>query len=249
MVKPIIEVCANSATSCVAAEQGGAARVELCAGIPEGGTTPSYGEMVTARRAIGIRMNVIIRPRGGDFLYTPAEIQTMLLDIEAAKAAGADGVVFGCLKADGTIDMERNRELKQAAGSLSTTFHRAFDVCRDPFEALEQIIALGFDRILTSGQEATAPQGTELLARLVERAAGRIIVMPGCGVNEHNVAELARRTGAQEFHMSARHRVEGGMEYRNERVSMGGTVTVEEFARDITDPERVARSIEALRHV
>lgn len=249
MVRPVIEVCANSAASCVAAEQGGAARVELCAGIPEGGTTPSYGEMVTARRAIGIRMNVIIRPRGGDFLYTPAEIQTMLLDIEAAKAAGADGVVFGCLKADGTIDMERNRELKQAAGSLSTTFHRAFDVCRDPFEALEQIIALGFDRILTSGQEATAPQGTELLARLVERAAGRIIVMPGCGVNEHNVAELARRTGAQEFHMSARHRVEGGMEYRNERVSMGGTVTVEEFARDITDPERVARSIEALRHV
>ena len=173
----------------------------------------------------------------------------MLLDIEAAKAAGADGVVFGCLKADGTIDAERNRELKQAAGSLSTTFHRAFDVCRDPFEALEQIIALGFDRILTSGQEATAPQGAELIARLVERAAGRIVIMPGCGVNENNVAELARRTGAQEFHMSARHRVEGGMEYRNERVSMGGTVTVEEFARDITDPERVARSIEALRHV
>ena len=249
MVRPVIEVCANSAASCVAAEQGGAARVELCAGIPEGGTTPSYGEMVTARRAIGIRMNVIIRPRGGDFLYTPAEIQTMLLDIEAAKAAGADGVVFGCLKADGTIDAERNRELKQAAGSLSTTFHRAFDVCRDPFEALEQIIALGFDRILTSGQEATAPQGAELIARLVERAAGRIVIMPGCGVNENNVAELARRTGAQEFHMSARHRVEGGMEYRNERVSMGGTVTVAEFARAITDPERVARSIEALRHV
>lgn len=249
MVNPIIEVCANSAASCVTAEQGGAARVELCAGIPEGGTTPSYGEMVTARRAIGIQMNVIIRPRGGDFLYTPAEMQAMLLDIEAAKAAGADGVVFGCLRADGTIDIERNRQLKEAAGNLSTTFHRAFDVCRDPFTALEEIIALGFDRILTSGQEASAPQGTALLAELVRRADGRIIIMPGCGVNEHNVAELARATGAQEFHMSARHRVESGMVYRNERVSMGGTVTVEEFARDLTDPQRVARSIEALRHV
>ena len=249
MVNPIIEVCANSAASCVTAEQGGAARVELCAGIPEGGTTPSYGEMVTARRAIGIQMNIIIRPRGGDFLYTPAEMQAMLLDIEAAKAAGADGVVFGCLRADGTIDIERNRQLKEAAGNLSTTFHRAFDVCRDPFTALEEIIALGFDRILTSGQEASAPQGTALLAELVRRADGRIIIMPGCGVNEHNVAELARATGAQEFHMSARHRVESGMVYRNERVSMGGTVTVEEFARDLTDPQRVAQSIEALRHV
>ena len=249
MVNPIIEVCANSAASCVTAEQGGAARVELCAGIPEGGTTPSYGEMVTARRAIGIQMNVIIRPRGGDFLYTPAEMQAMLLDIEAAKAAGADGVVFGCLRADGTIDIERNRQLKEAAGNLSTTFHRAFDVCRDPFTALEEIIALGFDRILTSGQEASAPQGAALLAELVRRADGRIIIMPGCGVNEHNVAELARATGAQEFHMSARHRVESGMVYRNERVSMGGTVTVEEFARDLTDPQRVGKSIEALRHV
>lgn len=249
MVNPIIEVCANSAASCVTAEQGGAARVELCAGIPEGGTTPSYGEMVTARRAIGIQMNVIIRPRGGDFLYTPAEMQAMLLDIEAAKAAGADGVVFGCLRADGTIDIERNRQLKEAAGNLSTTFHRAFDVCRDPFTALEEIIALGFDRILTSGQEASAPQGAAMLAELVRRADGRIIIMPGCGVNEDNVAELARATGAQEFHMSARHRVESGMVYRNERVSMGGTVTVEEFARDLTDPQRVARSIEALRHV
>ncbi len=249
VTRPIIEVCANSAASCVAAEQGGAARVELCAGIPEGGTTPSYGEMVTARRAIGIQMNVIIRPRGGDFLYTPAEMQTMLLDIEAAKAAGADGVVFGCLRADGTVDTERNRELKAAAGGLSTTFHRAFDVCRDPFEALEEIIALGFDRILTSGQEASAPEGAALIADLVRRAAGRIIIMPGCGVNESNVADLARDTCAAEFHMSARRRVEGGMRYRNERVSMGGTVTVEEFARDVTDPERVARSIEALRHV
>lgn len=244
-----IEVCANSAASCVTAEQGGAVRVELCAGIPEGGTSPSYGEMVVARRAIGIQLNVIIRARGGDFLYSEAEMQAMLLDIEAAKAAGADGVVFGCLNADGTLDMEKNRRLKEAAGGLSTTFHRAFDVCRDPFEALEQIISLGFDRILTSGQQPSAPEGAELIAELVQRAGDRIIIMPGAGVNENTIADLARKTGAKEFHMSARHWVQSGMEYRNERVSMGGTVKIEEFAREITDPQRVADSIAAWRSI
>lgn len=246
--EPKIEVCANSAASCVTAQEGGAIRVELCAGIPEGGTTPSYGEMVVARRAIDIQLNVIIRPRGGDFLYSDAEVEAMLLDIEAAKAAGVDGVVFGCLNPDGTLDMEKNRRLKAAAGDLSTTFHRAFDVCRDPFEALEQIISMGFDRILTSGQQATVPQGVDLIAELVERAGDRIIMMPGSGVNEDNVLEIARKTGAQEFHMSARHRVSSGMVYRNDRVSMGGTVTIDEFSREITSPERVAKSIEALKN-
>lgn len=246
-IDPQIEVCANSATSCVAAEQGGAVRVELCAGIPEGGTTPSYGEMVVARRAIDIRLNVIIRPRGGDFLYTDAELEAMLLDIETARAVGADGVVFGCLRSDGTLDLEKNRRLRLAAEGLSTTFHRAFDVCRDPFEALEEIVAMGFDRILTSGQQATAEQGVGLIAELVERAAGRIIVMPGSGVNEHNIVEIARRTRATEFHMSARHRVPGGMAYRNERVSMGGTVTIDEFSQQTTSAERVAASVAAFR--
>lgn len=249
MKDPIIEVCANSAESCAEAQKGGAMRVELCAGIPEGGTTPSYGEMVMARQAIDIQLNAIIRPRGGDFLYSDTELRAMELDIVAARAAGADGVVFGCLTADGHIDLERNARLMAEAGDMSTTFHRAFDVCCDPFEALEQIIKLGFERILTSGQQASAPAGAELIAELVRRAAGRIIIMPGCGVNENNVAQLARETGAVEFHMSARHRLPSAMAYRNERVSMGGTVTVEEFSREVTSPDRVAQSIEALRSV
>lgn len=249
MNNPIIEVCANSVESCIEAQNGGAARVELCAGIPEGGTTPSYGEMVVARKAIDIQLNVIIRPRGGDFLYSHNELLAMELDITVARTAGADGVVFGCLKADGTIDLEANAKLMAAAHGMSTTFHRAFDVCADPFEALEQIIKLGFDRILTSGQQASAPAGVELIAELVRRADGRIIIMPGCGVNENNVAQLAMQTLAPEFHMSARHRLLSGMVYRNERVSMGGTVTVEEFSREVTSPTRVAQSIEALRSV
>ncbi len=246
---PILEICANSVESCIAARQGGAYRVELCAGIPEGGTTPSYGEMVVARRAIDIKLNVIIRPRGGDFLYSDDELAAMALDIQAARTAGADGVVFGCLAADGSVDLERNARLVHEAEGLSKTFHRAFDVCRDPFEALEQIIKLGFDRILTSGQQATAPEGAALIAQLVERAAGRIVIMPGCGVNESNIAALAAKTHAYEYHMSARHRLASGMAYRNDRVSMGGTVTIDEFSREVTSPARVEASAEALRKV
>ena len=139
-----IEVCANSVVSCVEAQKGGAYRVELCAGIPEGGTTPSYGEIVVARELLDIKLNIIVRPRGGDFLYSDIEHQIMLKDIEIAKTLGVDGVVFGCLTADGEIDMERNKELVDAAQGMNITFHRAFDMCKDPFKSLEQIIELGF---------------------------------------------------------------------------------------------------------
>jgi len=242
----LIEVCANSAESSVAAEKGGAYRVELCAAIPEGGTTPSYGEMVVTRKSIGIKMNVIIRPRAGDFLYSDMEFKAMKEDIMAARKAGADGVVFGCLTEDGEIDMEKNRELIKCAEGLSTTFHRAFDVCRDPIVALEQIIELGFDRILTSGQKPSAPEGADLIAKLVEKAAGRIIIMPGCGVNETNVRALAAKTGATEFHMSARENIPSGMKYRKEGVSMGGEVKIDEFLRPLTTARRVAQSLKEL---
>lgn len=242
----LIEVCANSAESSVAAEKGGAGRVELCAAIPEGGTTPSYGEMVVTRKSIGIKMNVIIRPRAGDFLYSDMEFESMKEDILAAKRAGADGVVFGCLTADGEVDIEKNRELMRCAEGLSTTFHRAFDVCRDPMKALEDIIGLGFDRILTSGQKATAPEGADLIAKLVEKAAGRIIIMPGCGVNETNVKTLADKTGAMEFHMSARENIPSGMQYRKEGVSMGGEVKIDEFLHPLTTARRVAASLKEL---
>ena len=249
MVNPIIEVCANSTQSCIEAQKGGAYRVELCAGIPEGGTTPSLGEMITARLNINIKLNVIIRPRAGDFLYSETEIQAMIHDIQAAKNAGADGVVFGCLTANGEVDMDKNRALMSFCDGLTTTFHRAFDVTNDPRKALEDIISLGFDRILTSGQCSNAPLGSSLIRELVTLSAGRIIIMPGCGVNETNIAELAKITGAKEFHMSARSTIQSKMVYRNEDVSMGGVVNIDEFSNDITDKNRVSSSIKALQNV
>lgn len=226
----IIEICANSAQSCVEAEMGGAKRVELCAGIPEGGTTPSYGEIRMAQKLTSkIDINVIIRPRGGDFLYTPAEIEAMLLDIELCKQLNVHGVVFGCLTKEGEIDVSLMRRLIEAAKPLSVTCHRAFDVCRDPFIALEQLIELGCDRILTSGQEENAVKGIPLIARLVKQAAGRIIIMPGCGVREDNIALIEQKTGAMEFHTSARRVIHSRMEYRNEHVPMGSNIVSSEF--------------------
>ena len=239
--KRILEICANSAASCVEAEAGGAARVELCAGIPEGGTTPSYGEIRMAKELTShIDINVIIRPRGGDFLYTPAEIQSMLYDIELAKQLGVHGVVFGCLTKEGDVDVPLLNKLVAASKPLSVTFHRAFDVCRDPFEALEQIIAAGCDRILTSGQQQDAVKGIPLLAELVQRAAERIIIMPGCGVRENNIAQIEQETGAKEFHTSARSTVFSQMVYRNENVSMGSAALGSEFETQQTDRKKVS---------
>ena len=247
-MKYLIENCANSAESCAMAQKGGADRVELCAGIPEGGTTPSYGEMKKAREILTTtRLNVIIRPRGGDFLYTDNELDIMETDIETAKSIGADGVVFGCLTAEGYIDKKAMQRLMKAADGLSVTFHRAFDVCREPLQALEDIIALGCDRILTSGQCGTAFEGMDMIKELVGKAGDRIIIMPGCGVNKSNIRQIALHTGAKEFHMSARSTIKSGMTYHNERVSMGGTVHIAEYERDLTDPEKIAR-IKSILH-
>ena len=198
-----VEICANSVKSCIEAQKGGAYRVELCAGIHEGGTTPSYGDIFMARQHLEIKLNIIIRPRGGDFFYSNLEHKIMLKDIEIAKNLGVDGIVIGCLTPNGDIDMIRNRELLEAAGEMSITFHRAFDMCRDPFESLEKIIELGCDRILTSGQQPKADMGIELLKKLVKVAGERIIIMPGSGVNAENIAKLAIETAAKEFHFSA----------------------------------------------
>lgn len=242
------EVCANSVESCIAAQAGGANRVELCAGIPEGGTTPSYGDIVIAREVLTkTRLHVIIRPRGGDFLYSPIEQRIMLKDISNAHRLEADGVVFGCLTADGDIDMPLMRQLMEASQGMSVTFHRAFDVCRNPQEALEQIIELGCDRILTSGAQSTAEAGIPLLKELQQQAAGRITLLAGCGVNENNIARIAAETGIHEFHFSARENIESEMVHRNEDVSMGGTVLIEEYRRPVTTAVRVKRTIGALK--
>ena len=240
-MKRIIEICANSAQSCVEAEKGGATRVELCAGIPEGGTTPSYGEIKTAQALTSnIDINVIIRPRGGDFLYTEAEIQSMLLDIELCKQLGVHGVAFGCLTKEGDIDVPLMKRLIDAAKPLSVTCHRAFDVCRDPFSALEQLIELGCYRILTSGQQSDAVKGIPLLKELVAKAGDRIIIMPGCGVRENNIELIEKETGAKEFHTSARSIGYSRMEYRNENVPMGSSAVSSEFETVETDHKKVA---------
>ena len=219
--------------------------MELCAGIPEGGTTPSYGMIRNARESISIALNVIIRPRGGDFLYSESEIKEMIYDIHAAKKLGADGLVFGCLNPDGDVDMDAMKRLMDAAGETPVTFHRAFDHTKDPLKALEDIISLGCARILTSGCSPTALEGAQLLAKLVEKAGERIIIMPGCGVREENIAEIARLSGAREFHFSARESVESGMIFRNPEVAMG--TEDDPYGYVVTTARRVAATIEPLK--
>jgi len=243
-----IEICANSVTSCIEAQKGGAYRVELCAAIPEGGTTPSYGDMVLARELLSIKLNVIIRPRSGDFLYSDLEQKIMLKDIEVARKLGIDGVVIGCLTPQGDVDMVRNRELIEAAGEMSVTFHRAFDMCRDPFESLEKIIELGCSHILTSGQQPKAEQGIPLLKKLVQQADNRIVIMPGSGITDQNIAKIALETGAHELHLSARSPVESKMQFRNPTVSMGGAnITINEYEQMITDAEKLRATIACLQ--
>ena len=242
----MIEVCANGVESCLAAQQGGADRVELCAGIPEGGTTPSYGEIKVARRVLtSTHLHVIIRPRGGDFLYTDLEVERMAQDIAMCRDLGVDGVVFGCLKADGTIDMERNRYLLECSRGMSVTMHRAFDRAAAPSQALEDLIALGFDRILTSGQQPKAFQGVELLSRLNRQAAGRISLMAGSGVTEQNIRDIHEATGLLEFHFSAREPQPSGMQYVNPDLYMGRP-GANEAALEYTTARRVAATITQL---
>ena len=242
-----IEICANSVESAVKAQEGGAYRVELCAGIPEGGTTPSFGDIRMARQLLQkTKLHVIIRPRGGDFLYSHLELEIMIHDIKVVRQLGADGVVFGCLTSDGNVDIPAMKMLMNAVGNMDVTFHRAFDMCKNPQEALEQIIELGCSRILTSGQEADAFKGIPLLKELVKQADGRIIIMPGCGVNPNNIRRIAEETGTSEFHFSGRSTYESGMIYRNPKVSMGGTVKIEEYQKDVTNPEIVKAALAEL---
>lgn len=245
--KCLFEVCANGVESCMAAQEGGADRIELCAGIPEGGTTPSYGEIKIARRMLNTtRLHVIIRPRGGDFLYTPLEVERMEEDIRMCRQLGVDGVVIGCLKADGSIDIENNQRLKDAAGDMSVTFHRAFDRCTNPMLALEQLCELGIDHILTSGQQPTAEQGIDLLRTLNKAAAGRIKILAGCGVNENNISKIHEETGVNEFHFSARIPVKSHMQYANPNVYMGDK-DADESTLMYTSAERVKATISKLK--
>ena len=215
-----LEVCANTLTSALAAQEGGAIRVELCDNLGEGGTTPSYGQIKLARKMLHIKLYVLIRPREGDFLYSDTEFEIMKADVQNCIDIGCDGVVIGILNPDGSIDAKRCSELVKMATDkgLGVTFHRAFDMCNDMDKALEEIITLGCERILTSGGRSTAIEGVNMIAHLIKKAAGRIIIMPGSGVSESTVADLIQYTKAKEIHSSARGPVKSQMQYHNDHI-------------------------------
>jgi copper homeostasis protein len=237
------EVCVDSAEAALAAEQGGADRVELCSDLLEGGLTPTHGTLKVARERLKIGIMAMVRPRGGDFCYSDVDFAVMREDVLAAKSLGADGIVLGLLLPDGTIDRARSRELIALARPLPVTFHRAFDMTRDPAAALETLIELGVDRVLTSGQEPSVIEGLSLITDLVRQAGSRIIVMPGGGITARNVARVAAETGVKELHFASLEPREGRMEYRNPRVFMGGTLRPPEYSQEITRPETVASVI------
>jgi copper homeostasis protein len=230
----IYEICVDSVAGVRAARAAGANRVELCANLLEGGTTPSRGMIKTARAIAGIGLHVIIRPRGGDFLYDEDEFAIMTADIDAAKEEGADGVVIGLLSAEGDVDTPRTRELIARARPLSVTFHRAFDMTRDPFAALETLIGLGVNRILTSGQEATVLEGLPLIADLIRRAGNRIIIMPGAGITPRNATRVISEARPKEIHFAALEPEAGGMQFRRQHVYMGGELRAPEYDRLVT---------------
>jgi copper homeostasis protein len=242
----LVEACVDSVESALAAARGGAHRIELCANLIEGGTTPSAGTLAVCRAGLDIPIFVLVRPRGGDFLYSAAERAVMLEDIRRAKAAGAHGIVTGVLSADGEIDVDHTRELIAAARPLQVTFHRAFDVCRDATSALETLVALGVERVLTSGQAATAPEGAETIARHVRQAAGRIGVLPGGGVTPDNVAPLIRATGVTEVHLTGAAVHRSGMTFRATRVVIGAPAPASEYEWRVTDAEQIRRVVAML---
>jgi copper homeostasis protein len=236
--KIILEICANSVASAIAAREGGADRVELCDNLWEGGTTPSYATIFKARELLQIDVYPIIRPRGGDFLYTDLEFELMKKDILLCKEAGCDGVVIGILTADGKTDVKRTQQLVSLAWPMGVTFHRAFDMTADPFEALEDIIQAGCERILTSGQKNTAPEGAALISQLITKADDRIIIMAGAGVREHNIADLVRQTKAVEYHTTAQKIIPTKMKFHSP-ITMGDNRNA--YESKVTDADLVKK--------
>lgn len=240
-MKPLIEICLESVESVIAAEKGGADRVELCSDLFEGGLTPTIGTVKTALKKSNIKINVMIRPRGGDFCYSDEEFEVMLEDVKALKDTGINGIVFGILTPEGDVDIVRSKELIELARPLPVTFHRAFDMTRDPYKSLEDLINLGVDRVLTSGQEATVPEGADLLEELVKIAGDRIIVMPGCGITERNFPKLQEKIKAKEYHIYLPKEISSKMVYHPGHIYMGGLLRQSEFTITHTSSQRVSQ--------
>jgi copper homeostasis protein len=240
----LLEICVDSTESALAAERGGAQRVELCGGLVEGGITPSAGLIENVRQKLNISLHVIIRPRGGDFCYTADEFESMKRDVRTAKQLGADGVVFGILTETGQADAARTRSLVELALPLSTTFHRAFDMSADLNQTLEDLIGAGVDRVLTSGGGQNAEDGIATIAGLVTTAKDRIAVMVGGGIRETNVGRIVAETGAREIHANVGHAVPSPMLYRNNKISLGA-IEGREYQRMVVLHDKVRRLLEA----
>ena len=236
----IIEIVVFNIESAINAQLGGANRIELCDNPGEGGTTPSFGVIEQAKKNLSIDVYVMIRPRGGDFSYSDYEFAAMQRDIEMCKQLKVEGVVFGILDSDGRIDRERNKKLIELARPMKVTCHRAFDMTRDPLEALEDCISVGFDRILTSGQQTQAIKGVDLIRKLNQQANSRIVIMPGSGVNEENVGELVSKTGVKEIHFSARKFVSSKNPKHNNLIRFTDTLR-DDWGGWITDASIVQR--------
>jgi copper homeostasis protein len=234
-----IEIVVYNIDSALRAQEGGADRIELCDNPAEGGTTPSFGTIEAVRQNVNMDVYVMIRPRGGDFHYSNYEFHCMKRDIDQCQKISVDGVVFGILNADGTLDKKRCKELIDRARPLRVTCHRAFDMTSDPFQTLEDCIEVGFHRILTAGHQTTALKGMDLIAQLITKANGRIAIMPGSGVNENTVEELVRTTKATEIHFSATAFRDSVMQYRNQAIAGMGSDEGAEFKYRTVDPERV----------
>lgn len=239
-MKRHLEICCADAESVIAANKGGADRIELCSALSEGGVTPSAGLIKFAISNSSIPVNILIRPRSGDFVYTEHEVEIMLTDIDTASRLGASGVVVGALTPEGDIDIPTAKRLIQAAknAGLTVTFHRAFDLCRNPIEAMWQIIDLGCDRLLTSGQAPTAVEGKNLLSQLVNESSDKIIIMPGAGISPQNAEQLLAETQATEIHASASMTIGSSMKFRNNNVSMGNT-DIDEYARKTSSRDTI----------
>lgn len=242
-----LEVCLDSVESAIIAEQQGAHRVELCDNLFGGGTTPGPGTIITARKAVSLGLQVIIRPRSGDFYYADTEFNTMVEDIKFCKSHGVDGVVIGILTPQGRVDKDRSAQLVELAYPMNVTFHRAFDVTIDPFQALEDIISIGCTRILTSGQEGTVLEGAPLIKSLIAEAKDRIIILPGGGITERKLPRIIEETGASEYHIHLDQPKPSLMEYQSGHVYMGGAMRKPEFQNSYTSAQRVAAVVEAFK--
>ena len=244
-----LEICTDNVPSAIDAQSAGADRIELCDNLFEGGTTPGYGTIISARGNLDIKLHVLIRPRGGDFLYSDLEYDIMRRDIELCAENGIDGIVSGILLPEGSIDVERTTRLFEFAYPMSATFHRAFDMCKDPVSGLEDVIATGASRLLTSGLRNKACDGIELIRQLIIQAGDRIIIMPGGGIDETNAAQLITATKATELHLTGRMNIDSEMIFRRHGISLGGQTGIPEFTRKVADPEKIKRIINSVKMI